>query len=160
MRENKNSINKDGVINSPPKKEIMIFGDSMIKHVNGREVSRDDSVKIGCHLGATTDEIIDYVRPTALKKPDMLIIHIGTNDIQNIVNILQKVRKVITTIKSMLTMKYKLLFQVSFTVMIKISRKKLKKSTESWRIYARVKGLSSLIIILLMVHALIEANYT
>ena len=61
--------------------------------------------------------------------------------------------------KSILTMKYKLLFQVSFTAMIKTSRKKLKKSIESWRIYVRVKGLSSLIIIL-MVHALIEANYT
>ena len=71
----------------------------MIKHVNGREVSRDNSVKIRCLLGATTDDIIDYVRPTARKKPDMIIIHTGTNDIQNKVNTLQKVRKVITTIK-------------------------------------------------------------
>ena len=70
----------------------------MIKHVNGREASRDDSVKIRCHLGATTD-YIDYVRPTALKKTDMIIIHTGTNDIQNKVNTLQKVRKIITTIK-------------------------------------------------------------
>ena len=80
--------------------EIMIVGDSMIKHVNGREVSRDDSVKIRCHLvGFTTDDIIDYVRPTARKKPDMIIIHTGANDIQNKVNTLQKVRKVIITIK-------------------------------------------------------------
>ena len=71
----------------------------MIKHVNEREVSRDNSVKIRCHPGATTDDIIDYVRPTAHKKPDMIIIHTGTNDIQNNVNTLQKVRKVIATIK-------------------------------------------------------------
>ena len=71
----------------------------MIKHVHGSEVSRDNSVKIRCLLGATTDDIIDYVRPTARKKPDMIIIHTGTNDIQNKVNTLQKVRKVITTIK-------------------------------------------------------------
>ena len=71
----------------------------MIKHVNGREVSRDNSVKIRCHPGATTDDIIDYVRPTARKKPDMIIIHTSTNDIQNKVSTLQKVRKVITTIK-------------------------------------------------------------
>ena len=77
----------------------MIVGDSMIKHVNGREFSRDDSVKIRCHPGATTDDIIDYVRPTARKKPDMTITHTGTNDIQNKVNTLQKVRKVIATIK-------------------------------------------------------------
>ena len=151
MRENKNAINEDGVINSTPKKEIMIFGDSMIKHVNGHEVSRDDSFKISCHLDATRDEIIDFVRPTALKKPHKIIIHTGTNDIHNKVNILQKNRKVIITIKSMLKMKYQLLFQVSFIVMNKTSRKKLKKSTESWK---------SLILIILMVHALIEANYT
>ena len=71
----------------------------MIKHVNGRDVSRDNSLIIRCHPGATTDDIIDYVCPTARKKPDMIIIHTGTNDIENKVNALQKVRKVITTIK-------------------------------------------------------------
>ena len=74
--------------------------DSMIKHVNGREVSRDHSVKIRCHPGTTTDDIIDYVRPSARKKPGMIIIHTGTNDIQNKVNTLQKSQKGhITTIK-------------------------------------------------------------
>ena len=71
----------------------------MIKHVNGREIFRDNSVKIRCHPGATTDDIIDYVRSTARKKPDMIIIHTSTNDIQNKVHTLQKVRNVITTIK-------------------------------------------------------------
>ena len=60
----------------------------------------------------------------------------------------------------MLKMKYKLLFQMSFTAMIKTLRQKLKKSTKSWRIYVKLKELSSLIIIILMVHVLIEANYT
>ena len=167
LRENKNPNNKEnhGVINSASKKETIIVGDSMIKHVNGCEVSRDNSVKIRCHPGATTDDIIDYVRPTARKKPDMIIIHTGTNDIQNKVNTLQKIRKAITTIKKlMLTIKYKFLFQVSFTAMIKTLRKKSKKSTESWGIFVRVKRLSSLIIIIIiiisMVHVLIEANYT
>ena len=70
----------------------------MIKHVHGSEVSRDNSVKIRCLLGATTDDIIDYVRPTARKKPDMIIIHIATNDIENEINTLQNLRKVIITI--------------------------------------------------------------
>ena len=58
---------------------------------------------------------------------------------------------------------YNLLYILTYSlysVMIKTSRKKSKKSTESWRIYVRAKGLSSLIILILMVHALIEANYT
>ena len=101
LKENKNSNNAENhcVIKSTSKKEIMIAGDSMIKHVNGREVFSDDSVKIRFHPGATTDDIIDYVRPSASKKLDLIIIHTDTNDIQNKVNTLQKVRKVITTIK-------------------------------------------------------------
>ena len=51
------------------------------------------------HPGATTDDIIDYVRPTARKKPDMIIIHTGFNGLQNEVNTIYEVRMVITTIK-------------------------------------------------------------
>ena len=63
LRENKNSINKEnhGVRKSTSKKEIIIVGDSMIKHVSGREASQDNSVKIRCHLDTSTDGIIDYV---------------------------------------------------------------------------------------------------
>ena len=101
FRENKNLSNKGnhGIMKSTSKKKIMVVGDSMIEHVNGFEVSTDDSVKIRCHPGATADEIIDYARPTARKEPDMIIIHTGTNDIQNKFNTFRKVRKVITTIK-------------------------------------------------------------
>ena len=91
----------------------------------------------------------------------MIIIHTGTNDIQNKVNTLQKVRKVITTIKEI---------DVNNEIQIALSsvihrddqdfEEKLKKSTERWRIYVRVKGLSLLIIIILMAHPLIETNYT
>ena len=77
----------------------IIVGDFMIKYLNGCELSRDNSVKIKCHPGANKDNVIDYVRPSGRKKPDMIIIHTGTNDIQNKVNTLQKVRKVITTMK-------------------------------------------------------------
>ena len=83
---------------------------------------------------ATADDVLDYIRPTAHQKPDMIIIHTGTNDIQKKVNTLQKIRKTTTKLKkSMLTMKYKLLSQVSFTGMINTLRKKLNKSTESSR---------------------------
>ena len=73
----------------------------------------------------------------------------------------KKIERLLIPLKKlMLTTKSKLLFQVSFSEMIKTLRKKFKKSTESWIIYVRAKGLNSLIILILMVHALIEANYT
>ena len=84
---------------STVKKEVFIIGDSMIKYVNGREVSRNDSVKVRSHPGATTDDFIDYVRPTVRKKPNLIIIHSGTNDTQNNINTLQKIRKVIFSVK-------------------------------------------------------------
>ena len=71
----------------------------MIKYVNGREVSRNNPVKARTHAGATTDDFVDYVRSTVRKKPNLIIIHIETNDIQNNVNTLQKIRKVISSIK-------------------------------------------------------------
>ena len=81
------------------KKEVFIIGDSMIKHLNGREVSRNNSVKVRSHPGATADDFNDYVRPTVRKKPNLIIIHNGTNDIQNNLNTPQKIRKVISSIK-------------------------------------------------------------
>ena len=71
----------------------------MIKNVNGREVSRNDSVKVRSHPRPKTNDFIDYVRPTVRKKPNLIIIHSGTYDIQNNVNTLQKIRKVIPSIK-------------------------------------------------------------
>ena len=37
--------------------------------------------------------------PLFVKKPNLIIIHSGTNDVQNNVNTLQKIRKVISSIK-------------------------------------------------------------
>ena len=59
-----NLIKRQSANSSTVKKEVFIIGDSMIKYVNGREVSRNDSVKMRSHPGATTDDFIDYVRRT------------------------------------------------------------------------------------------------
>ena len=93
----------------------------MIKYLNGRQISRSSSVKIRSHPGATTEDLIDYVRATARKKPKMMVIHSHTSDITNKVNTLQKIRKVINAIKENdVTTKFKSFGQVSSTEMIKM----------------------------------------
>ena len=67
--------------------------------MNGQEILQSISVKIRSQPGARTEYLIDYVRPTARKKSKMIVIHTGTNDITNKVNVLQKIRKVINAIK-------------------------------------------------------------
>ena len=59
------------------------------------EVSCNNSVKMRQHPGETTDDFIDYVRPTVCRKSNLIIIHTGTNNIQNNVNTLQNIGKLI-----------------------------------------------------------------
>ena len=46
---------------------VYIFGDSIIKHVNGRNVSDCMNVKVRSHPGATTENLINYLKPIARK---------------------------------------------------------------------------------------------
>ena len=94
-----NSITRQLANSSAVKKEVYIIGDSMIKYVNGWEVSRNNPVKVKSHPGATTDDFIDYVWPTVRKKPNLIIIHTGRKDIKNNENTLQKIRKENSSIK-------------------------------------------------------------
>ena len=66
--DDSNLIKRQSTNSSMVKKEVSIIGDSMIKYVNGKDVSRNDSVKVRSHPGETTDDFIDYVRHTVQKK--------------------------------------------------------------------------------------------
>ena len=74
-----NLIKRQSTNSSLVKKEVFIIGDSMIKFVHGRDVSRNDSVKVRSHPGVTADDLIDYVRPTVRKKPNLIIIVTNIN---------------------------------------------------------------------------------
>ena len=99
-QNDQHSQNKDkNEVRETPKKDIVIIGDSMTEYMNGWGISQSSSVKIKSHPGATTEDLIVYVRPTARKNPKMMVIRSVTNDITNKVNILEKIRKVINAIK-------------------------------------------------------------
>ena len=83
-------VNKDSVI---------IVGDSTIKHVSGRHISRSHTIKVRPNLGASTHDLLDYVKPALRKKPKALVIHIGTNDIQQEINTMKMVMKLVKIIK-------------------------------------------------------------
>ena len=72
-RDNDDSdlIKRQSTNSSGVKKEVFIIDDLKIKYVNGREVSRNNPMKVRSHSGAITDDSIDYVRPTVQKKPDL-----------------------------------------------------------------------------------------
>ena len=80
-----NSSIKSRDINSKSKKSIVILGDSMLKHLNGSEMSK--KVKSDCKIfvkhfsGATKNCMEDYLKPSLRKDPNHIIFHVGTNDL-------------------------------------------------------------------------------
>ena len=84
------------------KKKVIIIGDSIIGGLNkkGMQNTRDKDVKVKCHPGATTGDLIDHLNPELRKKPDVIILHGGTNDlsgevdtIKNLTAVASKIRK-------------------------------------------------------------------
>ena len=80
-------------------RHIFIIGNSMLKHVNGPGISKNDEVQVKTHSGATTDDIIDYTKPTICLIRDIVIAHSGTNDLTKDVNTMNRVRKVVAAVK-------------------------------------------------------------
>ena len=81
------------------KKHIVIIGDSIIKNVNGRDVYRGDSVKIRPNPGAPTEDLIDHIKSAIRKNPAIVVIHTGTDDLQNNCNIVKKAKKLVSTVR-------------------------------------------------------------
>ena len=81
--ENKPVIRKNS--DSITQKSVIIFGDSMVKHINGWEISKclqsDCKVYMEQFSGARTKWIKDYMKSSLLENSDHFIQHIGTNNL-------------------------------------------------------------------------------
>ena len=66
---------------SKTKSSIFIAGDSVVKDVKGWLLSRHKYVKVYSFSGADTTDMNDFIRPLLKKRPDEVILHIGTNNL-------------------------------------------------------------------------------
>ena len=62
-------------------------------------ISHSHTVKVRPNPGASTHDLMDYVNPAMRKKPKALVIHTGTNDIQQEINTMKMVKKLVKVIK-------------------------------------------------------------
>ena len=86
--------------NNNTRKEITVTSDSMVKFLRSDEMSSvNNAVSVMKHPGSTTGDMVDYVRPVTRKKPDVIIMHVGTNDLTKGVNTMSKVRKIVSAIQ-------------------------------------------------------------
>ena len=94
INEYEKNENDDGFIIQQPstpqrkkvkkrKKVVQIMGDSIIKEIKGNRLSTDETnVYVKSFSGATTECMYDYVKPSLKYKPDVVILHTGTNDLR------------------------------------------------------------------------------
>ena len=60
---------------------IEIISDSILNNINPRGISRTDDVKVLNHPNATSEDLKDFINLTIGRKPDAIIVRIGTNDV-------------------------------------------------------------------------------
>ena len=71
----------------------------MVKNITGFGISKNEQVQVKTHPSAITDDIVDYIKLTIYQKPDIAIIHSGTNNLTKDVNTTSRVRKVVAAVK-------------------------------------------------------------
>ena len=101
MHPNEEHENRPKQTTVKERKRITIVGDSMLNGIFDEGMQKHRNITIKRHPGATTRDIVDYVKPVIRKKPDCLIIHAGTNDLANkeAVNTIENLRMFIKQTK-------------------------------------------------------------
>ena len=82
------------------RKKIVVTGDSMLNGVNEKGLSKSHNVKVKNYPGATSEDILDKIDDLLKVKPDCLLVHVGTNDLTNNVNLLSSVKKMVNKVKN------------------------------------------------------------
>ena len=97
----KNQRIKSAYLSQKKKSHIEIIRDSMLNGIHERGMNKDENinVKIRKYPGASSIDILDYIKPSLRKAPEQMIIHAGTNDISNNTNYLKNVKKIVKLVK-------------------------------------------------------------
>ena len=84
-KSDKSSTSKTDNEKNHKQKSVIILGDSMIKHVNGWEISRklqgNCKVYVKHFSGVKTTCMKDYIKLSQCENSDHYILHVGTNDL-------------------------------------------------------------------------------
>ena len=84
--------------NKGKKIRVEILGDSMLNSMlKEKELNKnaDINIKIRKYPGASSTDILNYIKSSLRKKPDQIVIHPGTNDLTNNHNYLNDVHKIV-----------------------------------------------------------------
>lgn len=86
-------VNHNGAVleksnDSKTRKEVVITDVSMLNNINSRGLSKSTKVEVLHYQEATSSNMVDKIGDALDGKPELLIVHLGTNDLTNDINIL------------------------------------------------------------------------
>ena len=100
----------------------------MIKYLRLENLlSQDKDIKIVIHPGSTTNDNLVYVKPIIRRKPDILLIDSGTNDLTNNVNTMKTVRDLVKCVRNLGRNEE---IQIGFSSIISRQDRKLEKEID------------------------------
>lgn len=90
-QSNEEKFERQSKVSARPNKtkapNTVIIGDSMTKHLDSRRLQRSSKtvrrVSTQTYRGATIEDMKHHIRPSLARKPNEIILHVGTNDIAN-----------------------------------------------------------------------------
>ena len=75
--------------------KVVVIGDSMLNNINSCGLSKSKEVDVLHFPGATSSDVLTKIDDVLNKKPVSLIVHVGTNDLTNDINLLSNVKKIV-----------------------------------------------------------------
>ena len=72
-----------------------MVGDSVLTGISGKDLSKKHNVSVTSFSGGTSEKITQNFDNLLKNKPDDIVIHVGTNDITNGVNLFNSVKKIV-----------------------------------------------------------------
>ena len=83
-------------IDKGDRKKVIILGDSLLNDINEKGLSKSHNVKIVNKPGATSERLLLEDLDNLIKyQPESVIIHAGTNDLTNGINMLNNGKKIV-----------------------------------------------------------------
>ena len=103
LERNRNQTNNEERqdVHQWPRGTVAIIGDSMVSGLKQELLSnKKHQVKVRCCRGTTVEDMFDYVKPILKRKPDYVVLHVGTNNAEDMTsrNILGKLLQLKTAV--------------------------------------------------------------
>ena len=99
----KNKTLPNDNIDKGDRKKVIILGDSLLNGINEKGLSKKHNVKIVNKPGATSERLLLEELDNLIKyQPESVIIHAGTNDLTNGINMLNNAKKIVNELTTKL----------------------------------------------------------